>query len=225
MLKNDVKKLILKPALGLMGKDIFFVSSNNVDVIEQKTQPQADVSISNNDEYSFIVQEFIKQHPEMDRINPYSVNSIRIITLLCRDDTVTFLAAMLRTSSSTYPIDNFSAGGIVIGIDMKTGKLRKEGFKKPPYGTTVIRHPVTGIEFHDFEIPYWHELKILAAKAQRTFRQLKSIGWDLAITLKGPVIIEGNQQWGTAGIQAANGGLLTPKNRALFAQHGLRFYE
>jgi hypothetical protein len=39
------------------------------------------------------------------------------------------------------------------------------------------------------------------------------------------VIIEGNQQWGTAGIQAANGGLLTARNRALLAQYGLSFYE
>jgi len=37
------------------------------------------------------------------------------------------------------------------------------------------------------------------------------------------VVIEGNLDWGTAGIQAANGGLLNRRNRMLFAGHGIYF--
>jgi hypothetical protein len=225
MLKNEIEKMVLKPVLGLMGKEIHFISFDNVDSFEKKIKSAVHSSISDDfEEDQFIVQEVIKQNPEMDKISPHSVNSIRIITFLCGDGKVEFLAAMLRTSSSTYPIDNYSSGGIVVGINMETGKLKKEGFLKPSYGTTVTKHPVTHTEFHDFQIPYWDELKIIATKAQKIFHQLKSIGWDFAITSDGPLIIEGNQQWGTAGIQAANGGLLTPKSRALFAQYGLHFY-
>lgn len=225
MLKNRIEKMVLKPVLGLMGEEIHFISLENADSFEKKTESKFDPAISeSSEENQYIVQEIITQHPELDRINPHSVNSIRIITFLCRDGTVELLAAMLRTSPSTHPIDNYALGGIVVGINIETGKLKKEGFLKPSYGTFVTKHPVTHIEFQDFQLPCWAEIKQIAVKAQKVFHNLKSIGWDFALTPEGPVIIEGNQQWGTAGIQAANGGLLTPRNRSHFAQYGLRFY-
>ena len=95
----------------------------------------------------------------------------------------------------------------------------------PQYGNTFKKHPLTETEFYNFKIPYWGEVKEIAYKAQKAFYNLKSIGWDFAITEDGPVLIEGNIEWGTAGIQAANSGLLTQKNRALFAQYGLHFRE
>jgi len=87
------------------------------------------------------------------------------------------------------------------------------------------RHPLTGVVFEGFEVPYWKEVKETAAQAQKVFSELKAIGWDLAVCPAGPVVIEGNIEWGTTGIQATNGGLLTPRNRSLFARYGLTFYE
>jgi len=156
-------------------------------------------------------------------VNPYSVNSIRVISILRPDGRVELLRSMLRMSSDRSPVDNFSTGGIVVGIDLDTGKLNREGFSKPPYGTLVKKHPVTGTVFEGFQIPYWEEIKDITGKAQKVFHHMASIGWDVAIGTKGPVIIEGNQAWGTSGIQAATGGLLTPRNRELFAEHGLAF--
>jgi len=180
---------------------------------------------SKNPEGEFIVQEVITQHPALDLINPYCLNSIRIITLLTRDNDVKLLASMLRTSSGKVPIDNFSLGGIVVKIDMETGRLKAPGFMK---GRTIVRvtdHPLTGVPLEGFRVPYWTELKEAVTKAQKVFSELKAIGWDLAVTPGGPVIIEGNIEWGTAGIQATNGGLLTAENRALFSQYGLTFHE
>lgn len=191
----------------------------------------------------------------MDKINPHSVNSVRVVTLLCSDGKVEFLAVMLKTSSSTSPVDNFNLGGIAIGIDLETGGLKKEGFVKFVLADNVIKtkniiqendieglarrikeiekshpgnimekHPVTNTEFFGFQIPFWNELKEIAIKAQKEFYPIKSVAWDIAIGIKGPVILEGNQMYGTAAIQATNGGMLIPKNRKLFSQYGLRFH-
>jgi hypothetical protein len=132
---------------------------------------------------------------------------------------------MLKTNSTNEPMDNFSQGGIVIGIDLDTGKLKKNGIMQYPQNQMFTHHPLTGTEFLGFQIPFWQELKKLAEKAQRVFDQIKSVGWDIAVTPNGPVIIEGNQDWGTNGIQAVNGGLLTPRNKDLYAQYGITFYE
>lgn len=221
MQENNLNRLVLKPVWGLKGANIHFVSGNDLDTLSE--QIEKDETDDENSDY--ILQEVIHQHPKLDAINPFSVNSVRIITLLSRDNTVEFIAAMLRTSSTSFPVDNFSAGGIVVGIDIETGRLKKEGFTRPPFGKVLTSHPVTQTEFSSFQIPYWEELKRIAAEGQRVFRYIKSIGWDFAVTPNGPVIIEGNQEWGTAGIQAANGGLLTRRNRELFAQYGLTFYQ
>jgi hypothetical protein len=209
MSEKEIGRIVLKPIRGLKGQDIHFVSLETCEDAEKELL----LALA---EEEFIIQEAITQHPRMDEVNPYSVNSIRVISILRPDGRVELLRSMLRMSSNRSPVDNFSTGGIVVGIDLDTGKLNREGFSKPPYGTLVKKHPVTGTVFEGFQIPYWEEIKDITGKAQKVFHHMASIGWDVAIGTKGPVIIEGNQAWGTSGIQAATGGLLTPKNRELF---------
>ncbi len=216
-------RVILKPLRGLQGKGIYFAVREGAGIRVEPVSPPAGVGTSNGPEGEFIVQEVITQHPALDLINPCCLNSIRVITLLTRDDDVKILASMLRTSSGKVPIDNFSAGGIVVKIDRETGRLKAPGFMKGRAIVRVMDHPLTSTPLDNFTVPFWSEVKSAVAKAQRAFRELKAIGWDLAVTPDGPVIIEGNIEWGTAGIQATNGGLLTAQNRALFAQYGLTF--
>jgi len=247
MKENNLESVVLKPKLGAWGAGIHFISRDELHKLEDLMSSQ---------EGDYIIEENLRQHSEMDKINPHSVNSIRIISFLCTDGTVEFLGAMLRTSASTLSVDNFTMGGIVIGIEMSTGKLKKEGFVQFFYspqinemkttlsyksinqvfetlraknllqpGKILLRHPITQTEFHHFQLPYWDELKKIAIKAQKIFHHIKSIGWDIAITQEGPVIIESNPDWGTIGFQAANGGLLTAENRKLFNQYGISFYK
>lgn len=223
--KKNSGKVICKPIKGVQGKGIHFISRGAINLLAKNTTLERHKSLLDDlKKQDYIVQEFIKQHPDLNKINPHSVNTVRIITFLTADGGVEFLAAMLRTSSNNSYVDNFTSGGIVIGIDLQTGRLYDRGFLKPQFGTTLTKHPLTNINFHSFQIPFWDELKNTAIKAQKIFHQLKSIGWDFAITEDGPVLIEGNIEWGTAGIQAANGGLMTQKNIALFSQHGLSFH-
>lgn len=226
MAEKGIGRAILKPVEGMQGKGIYFAFKND-DVLVLKPAVPAEEGQPGRSfpPGEYIIQEIIGQHPGLDRVNPFCLNSIRIITVLSRDKKVKILAAMLRTSAGNFPIDNFSLGGIVVGIDLENGKLKRSGFMKGETIRTMTRHPVTGVVFEDFRIPYWHDIKDLVIKAQETFSELRAIGWDIAVTPKGPVIIEGNLEWGTAGIQAANGGLLTDENREIFAGHGLKFYD
>jgi hypothetical protein len=247
MIEKNLKTIVLKPQFGKWGVGIQFISRKELDKFENLASLRTG---------EYIIEEHLKQHPELDKINPYSVNSIRIITFLCTDGTVEFLGAILRTSPSTLPVDNFSLGGIAIGIDISTGKLKKEGFvnffyshkhngmkatlssqsfkqylktlraKKPlQSGRILLKHPVTQTEFLNFQIPCWDELREITINAQKVFYQIKSVAWDVAVASKGPVIMEGNTRWGTTGFQAANGGLMSDRNRKLFAQYGISFCE
>ena len=223
--KADSQKLIvIKPARGTQGKGIHFMTHEIVFSM-LNTDGNSVFSHHNNlfSKGEFIVEEYIDQHNEMKKINPYSVNTIRVITFITRKSEVIPLSAMLRTSASEAGTDNFSTGGIVVGIDLETGKLKSRGFFKPGYGTTVDHHPLTQLKFADFAVPYWPEIIKLLQSAQKAFYHLNCVGWDVAVGQSGPIIVEANIEWGTAGIQAVNGGLLTKKNREYFEQYGLYF--
>ena len=49
--------------------------------------------------------------------------------------------------------------------------------------------------FLDFEIPCFHEAIQLVTNLHGYFYGVHSIGWDVAITDSGPIVVEGNDDW------------------------------
>jgi hypothetical protein len=61
------------------------------------------------------------------------------------------------------------------------------------YGIQALAsHPDTGVLFSGFAIPRWHDACALAVSAARQFAPIRTVGWDIAITPTGPVVVEGN---------------------------------
>ena len=56
-------------------------------------------------------------------------------------------------------------------------------------------HPVTGVKIIGFKIPFWQESLQMAKDAALHNKKNRSIGWDIAVTNDGPVLIEGNSNW------------------------------
>jgi len=68
-----------------------------------------------------LIEEEIQQHDCLHKLNPASVNTIRVVTVL-RNDSVQVIGSVLRMSCGSF-VDNFSAGGIAAPIDSQTGKI------------------------------------------------------------------------------------------------------
>ena len=81
-----------------------------------------------------------------------------------------------------------------INIDTKTGRLKGVATDKDL--RKYKKHPTTRMEFDNFEIPYFKEMKELVLKAALVNQNIKVVGWDVAITKKGPVLVEGNRRPG-----------------------------
>lgn len=142
----------------------------------------------------FFVQECIKQHKDLSVLNPSSVNTVRIITTKFNDKPQ-ILCAGLRIGENTKAIvDNASKGGCFVGIDAETGKLQKYGFFIKKHAVT--EHPESKIKFENYQIPFWKECVETAKKLQIMSPGYVTVGWDIAITPTGPVLIEGNSTWG-----------------------------
>ena len=65
----------------------------------------------------------------------------------------------------------------------------------------------------------------ICTRAAQVTPRLRSIGWDVALTPTGPVLIEGNPDWDLAMVQVHTDGYLQPTVRQQLAHFGLTFPE
>lgn len=138
-----------------------------------------------------IVEERIRQHPDIAGFNPSSVNTMRLSTILTDGDTV-LLAPSIRLGCNGYSADNFDSGGLSVMIDLPTGRMLNGGFNKD--GEWFTSHPESGKKIDGFVIPYWDEVKKLCLEASKEIPEAYYIGWDVAVTPDGPVLVEGNSR-------------------------------
>ena len=68
----------------------------------------------------------------------------------------------------------------------------------------ITHHPITKLAIEGFCLPYWPEAMALVERAHRTMPQLLTLGWDVAITDDGPIIIETNCRYDVDIIQVTH---------------------
>lgn len=155
----------------------------------------------------YILQNVVEQHELVNKINPSCINTIRIITIRGKSKAIHVFAASMRIGVSKDSfVDNRAAGGMAVGIT-EDGKLKKYGFQHVEFGGKSEKHPVTGTVFEGYQLPYWNEVVELVKRAHNCFRGIQSIGWDVALTPNGPILIEGNDNWEVPNPQDSHGGL------------------
>ena len=196
-----------KPSNGMLGKGIFRILIKDGIVYVNGEENDVDVLIDLVLSADYVVQERILQHDRMSALCPSSVNTIRLQTVMDNYGNVIPFGAGVRIGRMGSLVDNWALGGVFVGIDSETGKLKDKGILKPKYGTKVIEHPDTHIRFQGYCIPYYKEAENMAVELHKVMYRSHSIGWDIAVTENGPIIIEGNDRWEISLIQAVHGGM------------------
>ena len=135
-----------------------------------------------------LLEELLVQHPEMSRLCPTSVNTVRIATLL-GDKREGVVYAFLRIGNGKV-MDNVDQGGMAARVDLATGKLLTVAADKA--GNVYDKHPMTGTPIVGFTIPYFKEAMDMCLQAMHKVPQVRFVAWDVAITADGPRFIEGN---------------------------------
>ena len=141
-----------------------------------------------------VIQEGIKQHEILSRLNPESVNTIRIITHLTNKGDVKMRSAILRMGRKNSIVDNASSGGVTVGI-MPDGRLKPEGYDVK--GNRYSCHPDSKIKFNEIVIPNFQKLIDNIKQMQWFLPQFRMPSWDIAIDSEGnPRIVEVNMNKG-----------------------------
>jgi len=173
----------------------------------------------------YLLQAKLQQHQFMSEIAPWTTNTIRVVTFLDQNNDVDVQFTIVRLGRRGNVADNWDAGGISVHVDPATGVMGS-GVLKPKYGGQWMEtHPDSGVRFAGRAIPHWDEVLSICTRAARLTPKMRSIGWDVALTPDGPVIIEGNPDWDLAMVQVHTDGLLQPDVRAKLAHFGLTYPE
>lgn len=182
---NKNKEFMIKPLDGLGGHDVRKMNRNEV-----KNTSEFHTYLKDN---RMFLEELIIQHKKMNNLCPSSVNTLRIMTFV-NNGKSEILYAALRVGNGVNDVDNFHKGGMGVSINTKEGKLKGNAIDKDL--NEFKMHPTTKIYFNNYELPYWKETKKLVLDAALVNQNIKVVGWDVAITKNGPVLVEGNRRPG-----------------------------
>jgi hypothetical protein len=195
--------VFIKPMTGSEGKGILRISN----------RPNETPNLVIPDFYkhfisgSYIFQDEVKQHKDLAKINPNTLNTMRIDTFKKPGCTPEILSGLLRIGRSYGYVDNTGSGGMFIGIDMSKGTLKEFALTYLGHGGMIYNaHPDTGYVFYGFQIPMFEEAKQLVLEAA-SFLPTSLMGWDIAVSEEGPVMIEGNSvYYSVTGLDITYGG-------------------
>lgn len=144
----------------------------------------------------YLIEEEIVQSKEVNEINPNVVCSLRICTLY-KDGKVYLVGNAFRINQDESEIIGctndlyFSLG--------KDGKIDSNVIDD--YGKIYEEHPLTHKKFKEVKIPDVKEAFLMCQEAALKLPQVRYIGWDIAFTDNGPVMVEGNEYPGYGILQ------------------------
>ena len=197
---KDTERVMYKPIAGHRGygvEAIYLTPETMKEVYDRlATYPEG------------VVEAFIKQHPEMCKLSPTSVNSLRFVTFSSNTKPVTADGKMMDIAYSIVRfgregaiVDNLHSGGMVANVDLETGCLSTDGADRN--GDMWTTHPDTGVTIKGFKVPYFEEAREMVKEAIATRKVEGYIGWDIAISENGPMLLEVNDRPGSDGLQTA----------------------
>lgn len=196
----ETGSVFAKPTTGIGGYGAFMLTEDGI------SRKVTDYSLLLSTDY--IYEELILQHPDISCIYPSSVNTLRVDTVKDGNGLIAPISATLRMGVGGSYVDNASSGGCFVGVHLDSGKLRRYAYSLPKNGgARFTQHPDTGVVFEGTRIPLFNEVLKLACDAAKIVPD-RNVGWDIAVAHDGPMLVEGNSNYGIRLSEVAFGGYL-----------------
>ncbi len=179
---NHESEMIIKPSIDSgEGRLISFFNpkKDKMDELEK---------VINDLKANFIVQEVLKQHPVLEKMNPSSLNTIRIVSFFFEGE-VHILSTILRMGAESARVDNIGAGGFACPIH-EDGRLFEKGVNRK---AEWVEQNARGIKFAEVTVPAVDKVIEIIKNKHKMLAHFKIIGWDFSIDQdENPVFIEYN---------------------------------
>ncbi len=137
-----------------------------------------------------LVEERLRNHPDIAKVYDGCLNCMRAITVVDSWGKAHCIYCVAKFGRNGRQVDSYGVHG---PIDLETGRFLYPAHSGDTTTDEVwTEHPNSHIPLVGFQIPMHKEAIELVERAALEVPQIRYIGWDVAVTDKGPVIIEGN---------------------------------
>lgn len=161
------------------------------------------------DSRGWLVQQRVRPHRELQKImSANGLGTVRVVTVMHKG-MLGLKFAVLRIPVGDNRVDNFfhgTSGNFVAAVDITTGRIDKARASESRSWPSIVdadEHPETGIKIAGLVVPFWTELKDLVVRAHLSLPGLVTLGWDVAVTNDGPLLVEANGIYDVDLVQVA----------------------
>ena len=185
---RNLEDVVIKPSMiGMWGTGVRIFSTDNGKIGENETIENLFDTFKEN----YIIQKKVLQHPEMSRLNPTSLNTLRVLSYHHGDE-VFVLYTVVRIGRKDKIVDNETSGGINADINLENGQIRDCAYGTPPEKRILTTD--VGTILKGFKIPAFVEVLSIVKELHKRLPYFSLIGWDFGVDNTGkPVLIEWNR--------------------------------
>jgi hypothetical protein len=141
----------------------------------------------------YLFQKMLKPRRELIPLIGERLATVRILTIATPDGPQAFRAAWKMPARDNVADNFWRTGNLLAGLDFDTGRVLRVttgfGFDMKD----VTHHPDTGAALIGLQVPDWEKMKTVAVEGAKVLRHFGIVGWDMAATDDGPIIVEANE--------------------------------
>lgn len=141
---------------------------------------------------SFLVESYIEQTEAYSQFNESSLNTVRVWVLEKRDGSADVLGAYLRVGRRGSLTDGGENGGFKCPLDLDSGRVGPGVFMDTPFREEIVSHPDTNAPIAGKVLEGFPEIKALCCETLVKIPHIRFAGFDVAMSVAGPVIVEIN---------------------------------
>jgi hypothetical protein len=189
-------RFVLKPTDGGGGENVVIVENRGDHYLANgKRASSAELKMLVKNSKHGLLSDYVQQADYAKTIFPDTLNTVRMVTMIDPVNEEAFIATAIHRfgRKSSFPVDNWTNGGLSVSIDLETGVLgRAASYPRSGKLEWFDHHPDSGAAITGQQIPGWADIKREILSFAEKVKFLLYIGWDIAVVNDGFVIIEGN---------------------------------
>lgn len=194
--------LFLKPShgtygWGVLGLQNYLSESDSIIFLNGQQRKVTEWVESLNPEFArgILFQELLKPHPEIERVCGARLSTIRVTSARI-DRKNRILSAVWRVPTGSNMMDNFQhgvSGNLLGGVNVTNGYITRVVGRINGKIESVHVHPDTGVQFDQYVLPDWSRVVEICEEAANYLMGMNLHHWDIALTDRGPIIVENNE--------------------------------